>query len=61
MPGHRGEDDNLPGFHHHDDGRCPAVDGGMRSRLAVSGCVDSGWRLDKSREAIAPQKPDFKN
>ena len=28
MPGHRGENDKLPSFHHHHDSRCPDADGG---------------------------------
>jgi hypothetical protein len=28
MPGHRGGDDKLLWFRHHDDSRCPAADGG---------------------------------
>src|SRR6478735_242402 len=65
MPGHRGEHDNLLGFHHHDDGRCPAADGGMRSRPAGTRRPGVGSirdrRPNKSREAdrspIGPQKP----
>jgi hypothetical protein len=29
MPGHRGEDDKLPSFHHHHDSRCLDADGGQ--------------------------------
>ena len=59
MPGHRGEDDNLLGFHHHDDGRCPAADGGRgvgRPEPEISVGAESVVSI-KSRESIVVNEP----
>ena len=59
MPGHRGEDDNLLGFHHYDGGRCPAADGGCgvgRPEPEISVGAESVIS-NESREAIVGNGP----
>ena len=55
MPGHRGEDDKLPSFHHHHDSRCPDADGGPgRSR----GAPRRGEPRERDVTAVRPRSPD---